>query len=181
MTCIIGFLDKKNRKMYIGGDTALTIPEDGGKTKIKGFKVFKKGEFLLGISGSLSILNIIKYRFLPPVLDNKHKIDNYLNVIFFDYVKSLLLDNIGTDSGTVTVLYKGRLLRFEVINGIDFFIEESDGVLSVSGATDIAIGVMELGLKYKIPIKKLIRESIIISSHNNAFVNEKIKIIEMKF
>ena len=88
--------------------------------------------------------------------------------------------NEGED-GEVIIGYKGRIVRIIVSSKLDVCLEESNDKFIASGVTDIAIGVMEFGLKKRVKIKELIKEAIIITSKHNAFVNNKCKVIEMSY
>jgi len=182
VTCIIGFIDSKEKKMYMGGDTALTAPDLGDKTVVKGYKVLKRGDMLLGISGSNQLLHIIKYRFKCPVKEKGRNDELYLNVDLIDYIKELIVvDMYERESGNITVCYKGILVNIAIANNTDVEVEEISDNYTVAGCGDIARGVMDLGLQHKIPIKKLIKEAIIITANHNAFVNKKCKILELPY
>src|SRR3712207_8050051 len=62
MTCIVGFIDKKNGVAYIGGDSCAS--NWIGKSNIEQKKVFKlkdTNNAIIGFSGSIRDLNILTY------------------------------------------------------------------------------------------------------------------------
>ncbi|HRH83558.1 MAG TPA: hypothetical protein PK210_04910 [Bacteroidia bacterium] len=62
MTCIVGLVDQE--KVIIGGDSAATVG-----TSISLWsdpKVFKIGDFIFGCEGSFRMIQLMKYKFIPP-------------------------------------------------------------------------------------------------------------------
>jgi len=83
MTCIIGLRDRKNKRLYIGGDSCAGDIEQYTTYTIKNPKVFSKGDFLIGYTTSFRMGQIIE-RFLtpPPIPPNKklyyYMIDDFI-------------------------------------------------------------------------------------------------------
>ena len=91
MTCIVGVRDRKNKRLYLGGDSC----GSNGYTahNIKQSKVFAKGEFLIGYTTSFRMGQIIE-RFLtpPPILPNK-KLYYYMIDDFVPAIMKILKDH----------------------------------------------------------------------------------------
>jgi ATP-dependent protease HslVU (ClpYQ) peptidase subunit len=69
MTCIVGIIDRKNRGVIIGGDSA---GSDGHvNTPRKDEKVFRIDDFIFGATTSFRMLQLIRYSFVPPKPDQK--------------------------------------------------------------------------------------------------------------
>lgn len=62
MTCIVGVAE--GGKVWIGGDSALISGWD--LEAVGSPKVFRVGEFLIGLSGSVRVSDLLRYAFQPP-------------------------------------------------------------------------------------------------------------------
>lgn len=128
MTCIVGLIE--DGIIYMGGDSA---ESSGCELKIiKDAKVFKKGDFLFGVSGEPRIHNIIKYIFEIPKDCGEFKDIPYrdplayMNIEFVPELKQYLKENDidlseEGDDFRILVGYKGRLFRIEA----DFYVGEN--------------------------------------------------------
>jgi len=89
MTCIIGLI--QDNKVYMGCDSALVDSWTIQRTKQS--KIFKLGEFLMGVAGFPRVAQLIQYQLsLKPQNDNQTDFA-YLCTEFSTSVKSLLNDN----------------------------------------------------------------------------------------
>ena len=118
MTCIVGFVDKKNKKVIIGGDSAgvsgfdLTVRKDP--------KVFKVKDFIIGGTTSFRMLQILRFKFNPPEIDDK-ELYEYMCTDFIDSVREVFKENgfekkysSGDElGGCFLVGYKDRLFMVE--------------------------------------------------------------------
>lgn len=118
MTCIIGFIDKKNNNVVIGGDSAgvtdlnVTLRKDG--------KVFKNGEFVIGCTSSFRMIQLLKYSFKPPEVYNK-EVHEYMCTDFINEVRKtfetggyLQTFKEGDEKGgTFLIGYKNRLFKID--------------------------------------------------------------------
>lgn len=118
MTCIVGYLDKKTKKVTIGGDSAgvsgldLTIRKD--------VKVFKVGEFVIGCTSSFRMIQLLRFSFTPPEIKRKD-IYEYMCTDFINAVRECFKDggylqkySDGDEKGgTFLVGYKNRLFTIE--------------------------------------------------------------------
>jgi ATP-dependent protease HslVU (ClpYQ) peptidase subunit len=63
LTCIAGVVH--NGKVTIGGDSAGVCPKTGALQLRKDSKVFKNGEYLIGVAGSWRVMQVIRFANLP--------------------------------------------------------------------------------------------------------------------
>lgn len=117
MTCIVGYIDKKNKKMYMGGDSAgvsglnVVVRRDT--------KVFQNGPMLIGYTSSFRMGQLLRFKLKVP--RNKRKDDyEYMCTDFIDAVRELFSENKYTtvresveSGGTFLVAYKGNLYDVE--------------------------------------------------------------------
>lgn len=149
MTCVVGIIDKENNKIYIGSDT---ICSDGNlKWDRKDSKIFKKGPFIFGFTGSYRMGQVIKYHskidnlwsiFEPESDDKEHE---FLVTMYIPHLRSILMehgvlskDEDGTDSShTFLIGFNNRLFSIES----DFQVAESaDNYNSIGSGVEIALG-----------------------------------------
>ena len=70
MTCIVGYLDKKTKKVTIGGDSAGVAGLD--ITIRKDEKVFKVDNFIIGCTSSFRMIQLLRFSFKPPEIKQKN-------------------------------------------------------------------------------------------------------------
>jgi ATP-dependent protease HslVU (ClpYQ) peptidase subunit len=85
MTCIIGINDGK--KTWIGGDSASSDTHTIHSVHTE--KVFKKGKFIIGISGAWEASNVMRYRFNPSPIKKGVSVDKYMHTIVFDHIRRI--------------------------------------------------------------------------------------------
>jgi len=154
MTCIIGIVDKKNKRVLIGADSAgvagnnITIRKDT--------KVFSVGEFVIGCTSSFRMIDILKYNFTPPKFPvytepkkfKEDRIHKYMCTLFIDEIRKVFKDSGFMEKhseaefgGFFLVGYKNRLFKIEN----DFQVGESkEGFDSIGCGSDFAIGAMNV-------------------------------------
>lgn len=146
MTCIVALID--DDKVYMGCDSRATF----GNTEIVNTnieKIFFKDDFLIGVCGNLRYLNLLRYRFNPPKLENDLFIQEYLNVLFSDEIRSCLekskyseeKDGISEIPGNSRILvgYKNKIYSigscYDVIELINYY--------AAGSGADYAMGSLE--------------------------------------
>ena len=114
MTCIIGYVDK-NRKVFIGGDSAgvaglsISIRKDP--------KVFKNGAFIMGFTSSFRMGQLLmSSKFVVPKQKKSETDYNFMITTFIDTVIKVFKDGgyirkeqESLEGGTFLVGYKGKL------------------------------------------------------------------------
>lgn len=143
MTVIVGLVE--NGTVYMGGDSAgvaglsITVRSDE--------KVFNNGSFLIGITSSFRMRDILRYKFDPPKQTDKQDDLEYMVTDFIDAVRDAFGKNgFGStqekspnSGGQFMVGYKGKLY---VVHS-DFQVGiPTLGYDSVGCGSDIALGAM---------------------------------------
>ena len=160
MTCIVGYVDKKNKKVVMGADSAgvggldITIRKDK--------KIFKVGDFVIGCTTSFRMIQILQFSFNPPKVYDKDLYE-YMCTDFINSVKECFKNggylqkysNGDEKGGTFLVGYKDRLFSIQD----DFQVQESiDGFDSCGCGFKYALASMYTNKKSnakKIVIKAL--------------------------
>jgi ATP-dependent protease HslVU (ClpYQ) peptidase subunit len=145
MTCIVGIVDKEQKNVIIGADSAGST--SNMKISIrKDAKVFKNGDFLIGCTTSFRMAQLLNFSFEPPKIGKKD-IYSYMCTDFIDAVRNcfkeggfLQKDTDGDEKGGMFLVgYKNRLFRIEN----DFQVAENlNGIDSVGGGSDFALGAL---------------------------------------
>jgi ATP-dependent protease HslVU (ClpYQ) peptidase subunit len=144
MTCIVGYI--KNKKVYIGGDSAgvagLHI------TPRKDAKVFRNGKFIMGYTSSFRMGQLLRFKLSVPSQPEEISDYEYMCTLFIDAVRKCLKDGAFAtikDSaeriGVFLVGYKRRLYKLEgdLQVGVSYYNFESVGC-----GSDYAKGALSL-------------------------------------
>jgi ATP-dependent protease HslVU (ClpYQ) peptidase subunit len=116
MTCIAGAI--KGNEVWMGGDAPAS--QGGALRMLAQAKVFQVGEFLIGTSGSLRTLQIIRYLFAPPAAEGD--LTAYMVKVFVPALRSSIKENEGevTDengnkqlNGKYLIGVRGRLFEID--------------------------------------------------------------------
>ena len=157
MTCIVGMLNPQDGNVMIGGDSAAV---SGINIRVeKQPKVFKNGEFIFGCTTSFRMIQLLKFQFQPPIIENSVQgfatmakqtpvdIYAYMCTKFVDELRNCfkaggILDSKNgiENGGTFLVGYKDRLFR---INSDFCVMETLDGFDSVGCGGQYALGAMK--------------------------------------
>jgi ATP-dependent protease HslVU (ClpYQ) peptidase subunit len=143
MTCIIGYIDKKNNKVYMGADSCASN-KFSKQTLYKGFKMFKPEKnknIIIGITGSIRPFQILKYNIDFPTEEdltyNKAEFDEktIINKLI-PKIQSALIDGKCGDKGAdldwscLMIAYKDKL----------FILEDNFGLIECSNYKAIGSG-----------------------------------------
>jgi len=146
MTCIIGYLDKEQNKVYIAGDSAAS---NGEAHEIRrDTKVFKNGDFIFGCTSSYRMIQLLMYSFIPPIIIggdiHKYMCTDFINSIRKCFIEGgYLQKNIEGDEkgGTFLVGYENRLFKIEE----DFQVGEIASEFTAVGCGyAIALGALQI-------------------------------------
>jgi ATP-dependent protease HslVU (ClpYQ) peptidase subunit len=145
MTCIVGIIDKKTNKVYMGGDSAGV----GGRLDIrirKDPKVFIRGPFIIGFTTSFRMGQLLMSdeRFSIRQQKNDEPDYDYMVSAFIPAVQSIFRKGGWINEkekvlkgGTFLVGYKGRLYCVDT----DFQVSEDiDDFNSCGSGEDYALG-----------------------------------------
>jgi ATP-dependent protease HslVU (ClpYQ) peptidase subunit len=139
MTCIAAL--SYNGKVYMGGDSAAADEDTNIVSSRKEPKVFIKGGYLLGYSGSFRFGKVVQHIFNPPKLVGSD-LDKFLNTTFIDSLREVCeLNKVDPgseeDSSEMLVGVNGRV--FEFCNDWHFG-EDINDFNAVGSGTKFALG-----------------------------------------
>lgn len=134
-------------RVYMGGDSALTA-DDFSQLSMAETKVFFKGEFLIGGSGSARGGQLMRFRFQPPKHPRGMNADEYMATLWVDALREVFkqgghmyFDEAGGEESSTTnalIGYRGNIWLME---GGDLQIERLRDAYAVIGSG----GVIALG------------------------------------
>jgi ATP-dependent protease HslVU (ClpYQ) peptidase subunit len=162
MTCIVGIVDKKSKKVIIGGDSASSA---GSNIYIrKDVKVFRNRDFIIGCTTSFRMIQLLRFSFKPPEIKNKD-IYEYMCTDFINSVRDCFKKGgyIQTYSdgdekgGTFLVAYKDRLFKIEN----DFQVGENiNGIDACGSGQNFALGALFSLTNYKLSAEEKIIKAL---------------------
>jgi len=144
MTCIVGVVDTKNKRVLIGADSAGISGWDITIRKDK--KVFNVGDFVIGCTSSFRMIQLLQFSFNPPDIGGKD-IFEYMCTDFINAVRTCFRDGgylqKYTDGdekgGSFLVGYGDRLFKVDE----DFQVGESaQGFDSCGAGAFYALGAI---------------------------------------
>ena len=136
MTCIIGYIDRKNKKTYLGADSCVsngythdTLPNS--------FKIFKSKDnpnILIGFSGTLRNAQILKYNIKLPseeeleynkeIFNEEYIITKVIPNIQFSFKNNDLQNEGKTSKVWLILAYKDKLFYVESNYGVREIIDD---------------------------------------------------------
>jgi len=139
MTCIIGFEDKVNNKVFIGADSCAS--NGWNYNLVAEPKVFVKGKFIFGYTSTFRFGQLLQYKLeIPYHRDDKSDYD-YLVSEFVEAIRKCLKDNGHVEiknsveeGGFCLIGYKGKLYKLQ---GDFSLLRNTDGFDAV-GCGEIA-------------------------------------------
>ena len=146
MTCIVGYVDKKTKQVYLGSDRGVFYGVDDAEFHVSSRpKIFKRtlndgqDEFIMGASGDCrfgDILEEVDFNSLKVLEKEKKKVDKFLRAKFIPFLKAKFAA-------------KKEKADFEILIGIYgniFVINDDWSVLDVP-KTGFAIGAASIPAK----------------------------------
>lgn len=182
MTCIVGYVDKKNKRVLIGGDSAgvagldITIRKDP--------KVFKVGDFVIGFTSSFRMGQLLRFSFTPPEIKKKD-IYEYMCTDFIDAVRECFKNGgylqkyqSGDErGGQFLVGYQSRL--FVIDN--DFQVGENYCGYNAKGCGDsYALGAIHVLNQYSRSPEEIVRKALDAATEFSAGVAKPYTIVSTK-
>lgn len=189
MTVIVGYIDRDNDIVYIGGDSRSN--QDGNYDTLKDKKVFLNGDFLIGACGTLRLCNMLHYQFVPPEHPKGMSVEEYMNKLFVNEVQSCF-DTVGLSRkvrtseeegdyiGTFLVGYKGRLFTIGCDYAVSEVIRDYDAIGSGGMYALGALDIMDI-LDYKIglSIDKRIEQALITAGNFDSNCGEPYYVLKL--
>lgn len=113
MTCVAGIAERG--KVWLGADSAAIYDNEVDIRSTP--KVFVRGAFIVGVSDSWRIINLLAHTFNPPERGKKRSVIRYLCTEFVTALRDCLKDNgclcrtrgVDTMQAQVLIGYQGRL------------------------------------------------------------------------
>ena len=133
MTCIIGL--KTENGILIGGDSAISLGDT--VRKLANPKVFRRGQFIIGVCDSLRVLQLVRYKLaIPPIRGkdlHKYMVTDFVDAMrkCFKLAGAARKENEEEEvSGNFVIGIRDRL--FIIFD--DYAVEEVSDGMSVSGS-----------------------------------------------
>lgn len=155
LTCIIGL--EHEGKVYIGGDSCGTNGWEIGVLSTR--KVFRVGEFLIGYSGSLRQLNLLRYAVHPRPQEEDESDERYvvrgliesIRQCFKDNGSSKIDNNLEDANSMMLVGFHGKLYQV----GSMFDVAQFErGYAGVGAGGDYALGSLITQMKTACAMEK---------------------------
>lgn len=145
MTCIIAAKDKDG-SIYMAGDSMVS----GYVTDtIIGGKVFKIGEWLIGVAGDARDGQVIQHAFVPPDIPSDVTIDGYMVSTFAAAVRSTLekagrlCKENGKEGSGLYLLVAGRGKIWMMCSDFGITCSRSP-FIAIGSGSDFALGAMQV-------------------------------------
>lgn len=142
-----------------------TLPKDNGK-------LFKNGNYLLGVAGDMRAINLLSYVFKPPAVPpTTHgvRLDKFISNSFIPELKKCFEDasysKDGDQDSQVMCIINGTI--YEIGNDYSWARDET-GVYAIGSGSDYALGAILATLETRkrtlATAKTLIRQALTIAS-----------------
>lgn len=185
MTCIVGYIDKENRKIIMGGDSAGV---SGLDVRIrKDPKVFILKDMIIGYTSSFRMGQLLRFKLVVPE-NFRDDIYEYMCTDFIDAVRKCFKENGYTtikdnteEVGTFLVGYKGRLFKIE--NDLQV-AEVTDNYDACGCGQSYALGalkVLDFYSRERYDISEIIKISLEIATAFSGGVRPPYTILEQSF
>lgn len=178
MTCIVGIIDKENKKVIMGGDSASVIPKSSFRRHITSEKIFKVNGFLFGCCGSFRAMQLLQHKLSFAVPDKILDPQEYIIIYIIPEIRALFKNygvleenDGGADHGEVFfIAYEDKLFRVDV----DFQVMEyRDGYDAIGSGSRFALGSLHTteGTAYfRKEIKERVTRALEAAEHFNGGV-----------
>jgi ATP-dependent protease HslVU (ClpYQ) peptidase subunit len=138
VTCVVAIA--QGGRVVMGGDSALTA-DDFAQLSMAETKVFFKGEFLIGGSGSARGGQLMRFKFTPPKRPRSMDADEYMATLWIDELREVFkrgghmaFEEAGSEESSTTnalIGYRGNIWLME---GTDLQIERLRDAYAVIGS-----------------------------------------------
>lgn len=157
MSCVVGIVEDGD--VYMGCDSVYV---DGWTTDhTTSNKLFRRGEFLIGSTGSIRVRQLVTHVFNPPPIPDGMALEAYMVTLFVDALRECLkaggrvhVDEGAEKGGNYLVAVRGRLF---VIEGHYAVVEPTSRYWAIGCARDIVIGSLYTSAQMECPPEQRIR------------------------
>lgn len=159
MTCIVGLVD--NGRIIMGGDSATT--QGWVSTITAKPKVFKRGDMLIGGTGTIRLLQLVQYSFKIPEVPDGIDIHEYFVTHFCNALRECLKSgglsethdsNRERYSGELIVGYRESLITIDSAYGVMF---SQDTYQSIGCGEEFALGSLATSDEFNLTPQKRVR------------------------
>jgi len=173
MTCIVGL--QRNGTVWIGGDSAGTAGNMHQRVRADK-KVFIKGEFIIGFSGSFRMGQLLRHSLVPPEHVQGQDDLNYLVNDFVIAVRTCLEKEPEDAAPRFLFGYRGKLYGMQ---GDYQVAQPEDDFDALGSGGDVAIGALYASKSTRETEKRL-TQALEASARNNAAVRPPFTIMKLK-
>jgi len=182
MTCIVGLVNKKEKSVIMGADSAGVSDWDISIRKDP--KVFFVGDFLIGCTSSFRMIQILRYSLKIPDIGSKELFEfmcvDFINAIRTCFKEGGYLQNTtegDEKGGTFLVGYKNRLFRIDA----DFQVAEHlNGIDSIGVGRGYALGSLYSSTKTKLSPTNCVKQALEAACEFSMGVTKPITILSTK-
>lgn len=179
MTCIVGL--NTGEKIFIAGDRMGSDSFTYGEYQSK---VFKKDDFIFGVSGSYRVMQLLQYKFSAPKRFKDQTIDEYIFTSFTDYIIDLMrnnncatrTDNIDSMDGQFLIGYENNLFK---MYGNFQILENKKGYDACGSGTNHALASLYSTDGLNISHEDRLKKSIVCASEFVLSVDNEIDVISI--
>lgn len=191
MTCIVGYLDKKNRTTWMGADSCVTEywinrPLKVGDKIIERTGNIRGGRMLLGICGEDKTATVCRHDLELPQHPANLSTERYMNGPFLNAFRAAC-----KDAGFSRIKHNQESIEAQVLIAYDcnlFMLTEGFSVEevavpynSIGCGESYAMGAMYVIEKSIIPAKEKVRLSVLAACRWDPFVEEPVVIRKLEW
>lgn len=181
MTCVVGWIDTKNKRVVMGADS---LASDSWQAfSLNQPKIWKHGEMLIGCTGSVRFLDLLRYGLtLPEHVDDVDP-HEYMVVSVIPILRKLFLDNgfltknneREKGDGLALIGYRQRLFVVEE----NFAVTESTrSFAAVGSGYCFALGACTVLDKQNIVVRDKVQQAIEAAIEHNPWCGGEIVVLE---
>lgn len=143
MTCIAGIID--GGRVYIGGDS-MGITGNGALSMTDP-KVFRNGSFLIGVSGTARLTQLLHYKWSPPQKPDDVDTHRYLSTDVAESIRVCLKENGYSSVDSNVEAHDGRVLLgydhgLYQLDGSYAVVRVADEYAAVGSGEEVALGAL---------------------------------------
>lgn len=167
MTCIIGYIDRKNKKTYMASDSAFTSGNhvSNPKNAIKIWKSKENENILIGASGLMKSIGLARSALKFPteeelLKDGETFDESYIYKNIISKIKKIYDDNdinYMEDPCYFLVAYKDSLFEIEFNLGV---LEHKEDYCSIGSGSQYAYGALDVLVDLETDIRNKIRAAL---------------------
>jgi len=182
MTCIVGFVEKKTKKVIIGADS-IGISNYYNKVVRKDSKVFFVDSFLIGCTGSFRMAQLLRFSLKIPPISTKDSYE-FMCTDFIDAVRECFKTGgfiqkypNGDEKGEPFLVgYKGRLFSVNE----DFQVGENlNGLDAIGAGFAYALGSLHSTKNTSLSAKERVKLALEASEEYCSGVSKPFNILEI--